>query len=74
MFKKNGVGYLVIAKSTVSIVESVVCQTSRGAVIAFAVLGIALPFALEVHHHPQVARAPLSKISLSQHVTDHSAG
>jgi hypothetical protein len=45
---RTSAGYLVVVKSAVSSVESVVCQTSRGAVIAFAAPGIALPIASEV--------------------------
>ena len=70
MLKKTGAGCLAITKTVADIVLGIACQTSRGAMIAIALMGIALPIAVHAHH---INRSALFKASLSQHLSERPA-
>lgn len=64
MHKNKGAGCLAIARSTIDILTSLAAQTSRGALIALAVVGVGIPTAVHAFHSrpamrivPQVAEA-----------------
>lgn len=73
MLKKTGASCLAITRTVADIVLSIACQTSRGAMIIIALLGVALPIAVHAHHSPQVNRTALFKAPLSPHISERAA-
>ena len=70
MLKKTGAGCLAITKTVADIVLGIACQTSRGAMIAIALMSVALPIAVHAHH---INRSALFKVTVSPHISERAA-
>lgn len=82
MQKNKGAGCLAITRSTIDILMSLAAQTSRGALMALAVVGVGIPTAVHAFHvghaRPvaqvsQVGKDPVT-LSLSAHPPRDTVG